>query len=172
MNKEKRYDNLFMDIAIRSSKMSYCKRAQVGSVIVKDNRVVVNAWNGTVSGADNCCEEETLRCQECDTRFDEDDFNGHYQCPHCNNRVSKGTKTKNNVVHAEANCLIFAAKNGIKTEGCTMYVTLSPCIECAKLIVQGGIKRVVYNSDYKKSEGIAFLDNNGVETENINEGKQ
>ena len=171
MNKEKKYDNLFMDIAIRSSEMSFCERAQVGSVIVKDNRVVVNAWNGTVSGADNCCEEEVLRCQECDARFDEDNFNGHYQCPHCNNRVSKGTKTKNNVVHAEANAILFAAKNGIQTEGCTMYVTLAPCIECAKMIKQAGITRVVYDFVYRKSAGIEFLKRNNVEIESIEDIK-
>ena len=162
MSKKKRYDDLFMDIAIRSSEMSHCERAQVGSVIVHDNRVVVNAWNGTVSGADNCCEEEILRCTECDKKFPVDNFNGKYICPDCGNWVKQGTQTKNNVVHAEANAILFAAKNGIKTEGCTMYVTLAPCIECAKMIKQAGIVRVIYDSDYRKSGGLDFLKRNNI----------
>ena len=168
----KKYDNIMMKTALIWAEESYCERAQVGAVLAKDNRIVVNSYNGTVSGADNCCEEEVLRCQECDARFDEDNFNGHYQCPHCNNRVSKGTKTKNNVVHAEANAILFAAKNGIRTEGCTMYVTLAPCIECAKMIKQSGIARVVYDADYRKSAGLEFLKRNGVIVENIDEIKK
>jgi len=171
----KKYDKVMMKTANIWSKESYCERAQVGAVLAKGGRIISNGYNGMPAGStnnnvsDNCCEEETFRCQECDARFNEDNFNIDDKCPHCGSKVSKGTKTKNNVVHAEANCLIFAAKNGINTEGCTMYVTLSPCIECTKLIVQAGISRVVYDSDYRKSEGIDFLIKNNIKVQNIKE---
>jgi len=105
--------------------MSFSTRSKVGSVIVKDNRVIVNSWNGTISGEDNCCEENGV--------------------------------TKSTVVHAEANAILFAAKNGIKIDGTKMYVTLSPCIECAKMIVQSGIKEVYYLEEYRDKTGIEFL---------------
>ena len=167
--KFRKYDKVMMETALIWAEESYCERAQVGAVLASGGRIISNGYNGTVSGADNCCEEEVLRCYDCDARFDEDNFNGHYQCPHCNNRVGKGTKTKNNVVHAEANAILFAAKNGIETEGATMYVTLAPCIECAKMIKQSGIIRVVYDSDYRKSAGVEFLIRNNVEIQQIDE---
>lgn len=178
--KFKKYDKVMMETALIWAEESYCERAQVGAVLAKGGRIVSNGYNGMPAGStnngkpDNCCEEETLRCLGCDARFDEDNFNGYYICPHCNNRVSKGTKTRKDVIHAEMNAILFAARNGITTEGCTMYVTLSPCIECAKGIVQAGISRVIYDSDYRKSAGVEFLIKNGVETQNINEikGKQ
>jgi dCMP deaminase len=130
IDKSDRYDKLFMDSAILSSNMSYCKRKKVGSVIVKDNRILVNSWNGTISGTDNCCEEDNL--------------NGE-------------SSTKTTVVHAEANAILFAAKNGIKLEGCSLYVTLAPCIECSKMIAQSGIKEVIYLESYRCSKGLDFL---------------
>jgi len=160
-----KYDKIMMETAELWSNYSKCERAQVGAIIARDGRIISNGYNGTVAGADNCCEEEILRCQECDTKFPVDNFNGHYCCPECNNRVHTGTQTKNNVVHAEANAILYAAKNGISTDGATIYVTLSPCIECAKMIKQAGISRVVYDSDYRKSAGISFLSRNDVNVE-------
>ena len=171
----KKYDKVMIETAMLWAKESYCKRAQVGAVLAKGGRIISNGYNGMPAGStnnngpDNCCEEETLRCQKCNARFNENNFNIDGKCPHCGNKVSKGTKTRKDVIHAEMNAILFAARNGIKTEGCTMYVTLSPCIECAKGIVQAGISRVVYNSDYRKSEGINFLIKNGIEVQNIKE---
>jgi len=177
----KKYDKVMMETALIWSKESYCKRAQVGAVLARGGRIISNGYNGMPAGslsngkADNNCEEETLRCTECNTKFTEDNFNNidnvdnEYKCLHCNNKVSIDTKTRKDVIHAEMNAILFAARNGIKTENCTMYITLSPCIECAKGIVQAGISRVVYNSDYRKSEGIDFLIKNNIEVENIKE---
>jgi len=139
--KEVKYRTLFMDIAKRSAEMSYCERAKVGAVIVKDDRVIVNSWNGTITGADNCCEEEK------DGKI-----------------VSKQT-----VVHAEANAILFASRNGIKTDGCSLYVTLSPCIECSKMLIQAGIKEVIYDIEYRISAGIDFLKENGIKVHKYNE---
>lgn len=166
----KKYDKIMMQTALLWAEYSHCERAQVGSILARDGRIISNGYNGTISGAaDNCCEEEVLRCVNCDTKFQEDNFNGNYCCPECNNLVKMGTQTKNNVVHAEANAILFAARNGIKTEGCTMYVTLGCCINCAKMIKQAGIVRVVYDSGYRKSEGIEFLNSNGIEINQIDE---
>ena len=141
------------------STRSKCKRAQVGAIIAKDGRIISNGYNGTVAGSpSNCCEEDVLRCPECSRKYYDDEE----ICLDCSKPLIKSTQTKNNVVHAEANSILFAARNGIKTEGCTMYVTLAPCIECAKMIKQAGISRVVYGNDYRKSECLEFLERNNV----------
>jgi dCMP deaminase len=127
-------EKYMMDKAILASKQSYCKRKKVGALIVKDNREICSGYNGTISGSKNECEEKT----------------------------SSGLVTKNTVVHAEANAISFAAKNGISTNNCSLYVTLSPCINCANLIIQSGIKNVFYSEDYRDSSGIEYLRENGI----------
>ena len=188
MQKKKlRYDKLFMKIATDSAEMSFCERAKVGAVIVKDNRVLVNAWNGTPSGYANCCEELSndvemfSRC--CNAKIYE--LDDKLYCSNCNNKIGfvdrlsddlkrevggfvikPNIKTNHKIViHAEANALLFAAKNGIATNNCDMYVTLSPCSECAKMIVQSGIKRVVYKEKYRDTSGIDFLKAVGIVVE-------
>jgi dCMP deaminase len=136
-NKKERYDKLFIESAVLSSKMSFCKRLQVGAVLVKDNRILVNGWNGTISGLSNSCEEMT----------------------------EEGLRTSEFVLHAEQNVIAFSAKKGIPTDDCTLYVTHSPCKTCAKLIAQSGIKKVVYQNEYRDSEGIEFLNKTDVEVE-------
>ena len=105
---------------------SYCKRLQVGALIVKDRMIISDGFNGTPAGFENQCEDE--------------------------NDV-----TKPYVLHAEANAITKVAKSGNSSEGATLYITTAPCIECAKLIIQSGIKRVVYAEEYRKSEGIELL---------------
>ena len=121
--------------------------------------------------SDNNCEIHRYRCLNCEEKFDnfieEKDFK---MCPHCNEiiEVKKDNKvisknyldvyeTNTNVIHAEMNALMFAAKQGISTNGATMYVTHSPCINCAKHILQAGIKRLVYAEDYRDNSGIELL---------------
>jgi len=119
-----------MQTAALWSTKSYCKRNRVGAVLEKDGRVLVTGYNGTLSGAENDCEEDGI--------------------------------TKANVVHAEQNIIAFAAKHGVATSGCTMYTTLSPCEECAKLIVQAGITRVIYADEYRNINGLNILAQHGV----------
>ena len=136
MTKTERYQRMFMKTALLSAEQSFSERSKVGAVLVKDNRIVVNAWNGRVSGACNMC--ETL---DGDTRSD--------------------------VIHAESNALSFAARNGICTDGCDLYVTLSPCPTCALLLIQSGIKAVYYIEEYRITEGIDLLKENGIKVEHL-----
>lgn len=143
MHQEKS-DLLYMDIAKRISLMSYAERKKVGAVIVKDNNIVSFGYNGTPTGWDNKCEK--VHC----------DFSGN-----------EYTETIPEVIHAEANCICKCSKQGISSEGGTLYVTLSPCYECAKLIIQAGIKRVVYKELYRNSNSIEFLQKAGINVEQL-----
>lgn len=111
---------------------SYCTRRQVGALLVKDQMIISDGYNGTPSGFENKCEDE--------------------------NNVSKPY-----VLHAEANAITKVARSNNSSEGATMYVTASPCMECAKLIIQAGIKRVVYGEEYRIMDGIELLQRAGIE---------
>ena len=124
----------FMEIAEIVAKSSKCDISKVGAIIVKQGRIISAGYNGTVSGAHNQCEEV----------------------------VEGKIVTNRNVVHAESNSIFFAAKVGISTDQCTMYTTLSPCFECAKAIIQSGIKFVYYKEAYRDISPIEYLKSNGV----------
>lgn len=113
---------------------SYCKRRQVGALVVKDKMIISDGYNGTPSGFENICEDES-------------------------------GVTKPYILHAEANAITKLARSGNNSEGSTLYVTASPCIECAKLIIQAGIRRVVYAEKYRLTDGIDLLTRAGVEVE-------
>jgi dCMP deaminase len=138
MNKKKlnKYDKAYLRIAKEWSLLSYCKRKQVGAIIVRDRMIISDGYNGTPSGFENCCEDE-----EGLTRWD--------------------------VLHAEANAILKVARSTQSCEGATLYITLSPCKECSKLIHQSGIKRVVYHNGYRDDSGIQFLIKAGVEVVHI-----
>ena len=133
-----KFDERYIEMASVWAKNSYCKRRQVGALIVKDRMIISDGYNGTPSGFENVCEDE----------------NG---------------VTKPYVLHAEANAITKVAKSGNSSLGATMYVTASPCIECAKLIIQAGIRRVVYSEDYRSSDGLDLLRRAGVEVEKSEE---
>ncbi len=117
--------------------LSHCKRKKVGAIIVKNNMIISDGFNGTPSGFDNNCE----------------DSNGN---------------TNWYVLHAEANAILKVAKSTNSCKDATLYLTLSPCKECAKLIHQSGIKRLVYLKNYKDVTGLHFLDKAGVKIDHIN----
>jgi dCMP deaminase len=121
---------LMMGVAWLFAKQSYCKRRQVGAVLVKDNRILATGYNGTISGRSNNCEDGDTTLQE--------------------------------VLHAEQNVIAFAAKHGIPMDGCTLYVTTNPCQDCAKMLVQSGIKEVVYQEVYRDIKGLELLGSNSV----------
>ena len=131
-NKQHCLDKRYMRMAVIWAENSYCKRRQVGALIVKDKMIISDGYNGTPVGFENVCEDED------------------------------GT-TKPYVLHAEANAITKIARSGNSSEGATMYVTASPCIECAKLIIQAGIKRVVYSDSYRLEEGLELLRRVGIE---------
>ena len=134
--KQFKYDKAYLRIAREWSLLSYCKRKQVGAIIVRDRMIISDGYNGTPSGFENCCEDD----------------NG---------------LTNWYVLHAEANAILKVASSTQTCEGATLYITLSPCKECSKLIHQSGIKRVVYQNGYRDTEGINFLAKAGVLVEQI-----
>jgi dCMP deaminase len=131
-----KFDDRYLEMAAIWAKNSYCKRRQVGALIVKDKMIISDGYNGTPSGFENVCEDE----------------NG---------------ATKPYVLHAEANAISKVAKSGNSSEGSTLYVTASPCIECSKLIIQAGIKRVVYRDEYRLTDGVDLLRRAGIEVEKV-----
>ncbi|OIQ29789.1 MAG: CMP deaminase [Crocinitomix sp. MedPE-SWsnd] len=136
--KQLKYDTAYLRMAVEWAKLSHCNRKQVGALIVKDNMIISDGYNGTPSGFTNCCEDD-----EGDTHW--------------------------YVLHAEANAILKVAKSTQSADGATLYITLSPCKECSKLIIQAGIKRVVYKKKYKDTEGIDFLNEYGIQSTHINE---
>ena len=138
MNNKNRnkFDLSYLEMAQVWAKNSYCKRKQVGALIVKDRMIISDGYNGTPSGFENVCEDET-------------------------------GATKPYVLHAEANAITKVAKSGNSSEGSTLYVTASPCLECSKLIIQAGIKRVVYHEDYRITDGIDLLRRAGIEVQQL-----
>lgn len=142
------FDVKYMKMAKIWSTNSYALRKKVGAIVVKDNRIVSDGFNGTPAGFENECEYYGRCDHKCTNLFDNN-------CETCNERQ---LITKNYVLHAEANAILKAAKyGGIGLEGATLYTTLSPCIECAKLIIQSGISKVIYNEKYRDTSGLDLL---------------
>lgn len=131
-----KFDQRYLEMAEVWAKNSYCKRRQVGALIVKDRMIISDGYNGTPSGFENICEDES-------------------------------GVTKPYVLHAEANAITKVAKSGNSSQGATLYVTASPCMECSKLIIQAGIKRVVYKDEYRLTDGVDLLRRAGIEVEKI-----
>lgn len=130
-------DKKYLRMAKIWAENSYCKRRKVGALIVKDKMIISDGYNGTPSGFENECEDET-------------------------------GETKQYVLHAEANAITKVSKSSNNSQGATMYCTSSPCIECAKLIIQSGISRVVYCEDYRILDGIEILKKANIDILYIN----
>lgn len=129
-------DQRYLKMADIWAQNSYCKRRQVGALIVKEQMIISDGYNGTPSGFENVCEDEN-------------------------------NKTKPYVLHAEANAITKVAKSGNSSDGATLYVTSSPCMECSKLIIQAGIKRVVFTENYRIEDGINLLKRANIEVEQV-----
>jgi len=136
MTKQEQFDQRYMRMALIWAENSYCSRRKVGAILVKNQMIISDGYNGTPSGFPNHCEDDN-----------------NASLPY--------------VLHAEANAITKVARSGNNSEGATLYVTASPCIECAKLIIQSGIKRVVYNEEYRITDGIDLLRQAGVQVERI-----
>ena len=134
--KQLKYDKAYLKMALEWGKLSHCKRKQVGALIVKDRMIISDGFNGTPTGFENCCEDESG-----DTKWE--------------------------VLHAEANAILKVASSTQSAKNATLYITLSPCTQCSKLIHQAGIKRVVYANAYKDNAGLKFLEKAGVELMNL-----
>ena len=171
-----KFDSVLMDSAFLWANLSTCNRRQVGCVIAKDSRILSTGYNGTISGTPNDCEDVIESKRECsDCYWDSSTSIWHdvktefpiNTCKTCNNerKVVYKTKTvtRDSVLHAEQNALMFALKNGISTEGATLYCTDAPCVTCAKLIAQAGITKVFYSRDYHDTSGVDLLQEVGIE---------
>lgn len=133
-SKQSLLDYRYLRMARIWAENSYCRCRQVGALVVKDKMIISDGYNGTPSGFENVCEDET------------------------------GT-TFPYVLHAEANAITKLARSSNNSDGATLYVTASPCIECAKLIIQSGIRRVVYAEKYRLTDGVDLLEKAGVKVE-------
>lgn len=148
-----RFDDIFMELAVNLAKRSHCIKAQVGAVLTRETRIISIGYNGPPAGTHNCDEE----------------FPG-VGCP----RDSKGSCSL--ALHAEQNAILYAAKNGSEIEGATIYVTLSPCIACARIIYSMKIARVIFLNSYAQykgipaDEGVDFLRRFGVTVERYEPG--
>lgn len=128
---------VYMNIASEIGQLSYAERKKVGCIIVKDSSIISYGYNGTPVGFDNICEGI-------------DDSTGN-------------TFTKNEVLHSESNAISKVAKSSNSSDGADMYVTLSPCFECSKLIIQSGIKRVFFCEEYRMKDGLELLQKAGIQ---------
>ena len=155
-NKQTRLDKVYLDMCNSLAQLSYAKRAQVGCIIVSDEgQIISNGYNGTPSGFDNCCEDWVCDCKwvhGCTYTAEELKY-----IPECDECIYNKSTTKHEVLHAESNAIAKCAKWGGRAEGSTLYVTMSPCYDCAKLIIQAGIKRVVYRDKYRDTSGLKLL---------------
>lgn len=140
LSKQTKLDLRYLRMARIWAENSYCKRRQVGALVVKDKMIISDGYNGTPSGFENICEENDI--------------------------------TKPYVLHAEANAITKLARSSNNSDGSTLYVTASPCIECAKLIIQAGIKRVVYAEKYRLNDGIQLMKRAGIKVEFLDIDKQ
>uniref|UniRef100_UPI003FF0FD5B dCMP deaminase family protein n=1 Tax=Prevotella sp. TaxID=59823 RepID=UPI003FF0FD5B len=131
-NKQNLLDCRYLRMARIWAENSYCQRRKVGALVVKDKMIISDGYNGTPSGFENICEDES-------------------------------NVTKPYVLHAEANAITKLARSSNNSEGSTLYVTAAPCIECAKLIIQAGIKRVVYGEKYRLDDGLKLLRKANIE---------
>lgn len=132
-SKQRLLDERYLRMASIWAENSYCKRRQVGALLVKGKMIISDGFNGTPSGFDNICEDE------------------------------RGN-TIPYVLHAEANAITKVARSNNSSEGSTLYVTTSPCLECSKLIIQAGIERVVFSELYRITDGLDLLKKAGIET--------
>lgn len=172
---KKKFVDLYMDFAKRVAELSYARRLQVGAVIVKDDTVISYGYNGTPSGWDNECEDKVwdsgaggwLSPEEIVEQYPYEGY--HYGSERM---VRYGLKTKPEVIHAESNAISKLAKSSNSGIGADIFITHAPCMDCAKLIYQSGIRRVFYSENYRDSSGVEFLKKSGVEVEQYNRATQ
>lgn len=137
-HKQEILDKRYLRMAFIWAENSYCRRRKVGAIIVKDQMIISDGYNGTPAGFENVCEDED-------------------------------GVTKPYVLHAEANAITKVARSNNSSEGSTLYVTASPCVECAKLIIQAGIRRVVFNELYRITDGVDLLKRAGIQCIQLSE---
>lgn len=155
---------VMMSTAQNFASLSSANRKKVGAVLSNNGRIVACGYNGTIPGADNKCEVTCPKCSGEGHEIISDKFADKNKCTQCG---GQGEVTSDFVLHAEQNILTFCNREGLKTDGCTLYVTMAPCKTCSKLIVSAGIKEVFYDEEYRDLSGVQFLKDLGLKVEQI-----
>ena len=163
---KQKFQQLYITISSTVATMSTARRLQVGAIVVKDDRVISMGYNGMPSGWDNNC-EDTFYCTD-DDQLPEPDKMLNMGYTKSNNGWYK-LVTKPEVLHAETNAIAKLARSNESGLGATMFITHSPCLDCAKLVYQSGINTVYYRNSYRSEEGIQFLEKAGVEVVKLEE---
>lgn len=148
MANQSELDAVYMGTAMLHARLSKARRAKVGAVLVTAQGVVLTGFNGTAVGRPNNCEDEVFRW-------------GNWNPPEL--------ATKQEVIHAELNCILKAAREGVSTLGATVYTSLSPCVPCSAMLVNAGISRLIYKNTYRNTEGLQLLESCGIITEHYKE---
>jgi dCMP deaminase len=144
---KEKFIDAYMDVADRFSRLSSAKRLQVGAIVVKDDRIISIGYNGMPSGWDNDCENIIQHSDD-----------------------TTSLKTKPEVLHAESNAIAKLARSSESGDGATLFVTHQPCMECAKLIYQSGIKEVYYAHPYRLNDGLDFLQKSNINVTTVEKG--
>ena len=165
--RQHQYHVAYMNMAIAVAQLSHAERKKVGCILVNSNdQVVAQGYNGTPSGFDNRCEIDY--CDKYNKPISKLEHSSIECCIHEDHTTCEGclhhrSKTKEEVLHAESNAIAKCARSTNSSEGCTLYVTMSPCVNCAKTIIQSGIAVVYYLEPYKDSAGLDLLRSAGIE---------
>jgi len=144
MSTQQEHDAVYMQVAMANAGLSKAVRAKVGAALVTPHGVILSGYNGTPKGLDNCCEYKV-------------DYAGESRLV-----------TRAEVIHAELNAVLKAAKEGVSCYQGTMYVTLAPCVSCSAMLINAGISRLVYANSYRDSQGLELLAEAGVVVEKFN----
>lgn len=147
MASQKELDSTYMGVALLHAKLSKARRSKVGACLVTVQGVCIPGFNGSPIGLDNNCEDKLISYKD--------------------NFKTETLVTKPEVIHAELNCILKAAKEGISCKDATAYVTLSPCVPCAAMLINAGITRLVYQDIYRDTQGLDLLQKAGIVTENF-----
>lgn len=159
---------IYMQIAYNTAKLSYAHRRRVGCIIVKDEQIVSMGYNGTPHGFNNTCEETIITTQyyenpdTAETLIEDHGYTCENGC--C---TKESTKTKREVLHAESNAITKLAKSTMTSIDADLYTTTAPCFQCAKLIIQAGIRKVYYSEGYRDMSGVELLTKANIEVKEV-----
>jgi dCMP deaminase len=163
---KKKFIDAYMDVARRFAELSHARRLHVGAIVVKDDRIISIGYNGMPSGWNNDCEHKQYMSRDAGGWLSPDEI--YEQWPFEDDDGRYKLKTRDEVLHAESNAISKLARSQESGLGADLFVTHSPCLDCAKLIYQSGIKRVYFGAPYRSNEGVEFLKKSGVIVEEVN----
>lgn len=169
---KKKFIDYYMDVAERTSKLSYATRLQVGAVIVKDNRILSYGYNGMPTGWENDCEYKDYMAGDADGWMSPDEIETQWPFLEYDKTVESNRRyrlvTKDEVLHAEMNAISKVSGSTESSDNATMFCTHAPCIHCAKAIFQSGIKNLYYRDTYRDQKGLEFLEKGGIVVNKFN----